>query len=86
MLREMRKTVPQGRFGTEAEAAAAVVFLLSPAASFINGTVLRVDGARPQGRLGWPMEVPDAQVQSRGAVRPFEGFHRAVVPKVFQEK
>ena len=86
MLREMRKTVPQGRFGTEAEAAAAVVFLLSPAASFINGTVLRVDGARPQVRLGWPMEVPDAQVQSRGAVRPFEGFHRAVVPKVFQEK
>jgi citronellol/citronellal dehydrogenase len=86
MLREMRKTVPQGRFGTEAEAAAAVVFLLSPAASFINGTVLRVDGARPQVRLGAALEVPDAQVQSRDAVRPFDGFHRAVVPKVFQEK
>jgi citronellol/citronellal dehydrogenase len=86
MLRQMRRTVPQGRFGTEAEAAAAVVFLLSPAASFINGAVLRVDGGRPQVRMGWPMEVPDAQVQSRDAVRPFDGFHRATVPKVFQEK
>ena len=60
MLREMRKTVPLGRFGTEAETSAAVVFLLSPAASFISGDVLRVDGARPQVRMGWPMEVPDA--------------------------
>ena len=86
MLREMRRTVPQGRFGTEAEAAAAAVFLLSPAASFINGAVLRVDGARPQVRMGWPMEVPDAGVQQRDSVKPFDGFHRAVVPKVFQGK
>jgi citronellol/citronellal dehydrogenase len=85
MLRAMRKTVPQGRFGTEAEVSAAIVFLLSPAASFINGTTLRVDGARPQVRLGWPMKVPDAQVQQRPAVRPFNGFHRATTPKVFQE-
>ncbi|RYF38611.1 MAG: SDR family oxidoreductase, partial [Comamonadaceae bacterium] len=54
MLREMRKTVPLGRFGTEAETSAAIVFLLSPAASFISGTCLRVDGARPQVRMGWP--------------------------------
>ncbi|MEO8654323.1 MAG: SDR family oxidoreductase [Ramlibacter sp.] len=85
ILREMRKTVPLGRFGSEAEASAAVVFLLSPAASFISGAVLRVDGARPQVRMGWPMQVPDRQVQARDAVRPFDGFHRAVVPKVFQE-
>jgi citronellol/citronellal dehydrogenase len=86
MLREMRKTVPLGRFGTEAETAAAVVFLLSPAASFITGAVLRVDGARPQVRMGWPMHVPDAQAQQREAVKPFEGFHRAVVPKVFRQE
>ena len=85
MLRAMRQTVPQGRFGNEAEVSAAIVFLLSPAASFINGTTLRVDGARPQVRMGYPMKLPDAQAQQRAAVRPFDGFHRASTPKVFQE-
>lgn len=84
MLREMRNTVPQGRFGTEAETSAAIVFLLSPAASFISGSVLRVDGARPQMRMGWQQAVAQADVQTRDAVKPFNGFHRAVTPKVFQ--
>ena len=84
MLREMAKTIPAGRFGTEAETAAGIVFLLSPAASFISGSTLRIDGARPQARLGYPMRIPDATVQARDAVKPFNGFHRATVPKVFQ--
>ena len=84
MLREMRNTVPQGRFGNEAETSAAIVFLLSPAASFISGTVLRVDGARPQMRMGWQQAVAKPDVQTRDAVKPFDGFHRAVTPKVFQ--
>jgi citronellol/citronellal dehydrogenase len=85
MLRAMRQTVPQGRFGTEAEASASVVFLLSPAASFISGSTLRVDGARPQGRVGWDMKLPDAQTMQRLAVKPFDGFHRAQTPRVFSE-
>ena len=84
MLREMAKTIPAGRFGTEAETAAGIVFLLSPAASFISGTTLRIDGARPQARMGYPMRSPDAAAQARDAVKPFSGFHRATVPKVFQ--
>lgn len=84
-LRAMRKTVPLGRFGNEAEVSAAIVFLLSPAASFISGSTLRVDGARPQVRMGWPLALPDAGVRARPAVREFGGFHRAVVPRVFQE-
>ncbi|MGC4367691.1 SDR family oxidoreductase [Hydrogenophaga sp. R2] len=84
MLRQMRQTVPLGRFGTEAETSAAIVFLLSPAASFISGTVLRVDGARPQVRVGWGDISAPAAVQQRDAVRPFDGFHRASVPRVFQ--
>lgn len=84
MLREMRTTVPLGRFGNEAETSAAITFLLSPAASFISGTVLRVDGARPQVRMGWgQVAAPDA-VQQRDAVKPFDGFHRYVTPRVFQ--
>jgi len=83
MLREMAKTVPLGRFGTEAETAAGIVFLLSPAASFISGTTLRIDGARPQVRMGWPMRVADTAAQQRDAIKPFNGFHRATTPKVF---
>ncbi|WP_280154848.1 SDR family oxidoreductase [Piscinibacter sp. XHJ-5] len=85
MLRAMRGTVPLGRFGTEAETSAAIVFLLSPAASFISGSVLRVDGARPQVRMGWPMAVPDAQAAERPAIRAFDGFHRAAMPRVLSE-
>ncbi|MDP2262509.1 MAG: SDR family oxidoreductase [Hydrogenophaga sp.] len=84
MLREMRNTVPAGRFGNEAETSAAIVFLLSPAASFISGTVLRVDGARPQVRMGWGQVAAPEEVQQRDAVKPFGGFHRYVTPKVFQ--
>ncbi len=79
-----RKLVPLGRFGTEAETAAGIVFLLSPGASFISGTTMRIDGARPQSRLGWPMTTADEASQQREAVKAFDGFHRAVVPKVFQ--
>ena len=83
MFKEMTKTVPLGRFGTEAETSGGIVFLLSPAASFISGTTLRIDGARPQARMGWPMKVPKPEVQQRAAVKAFDGFHRAIVPKVF---
>jgi citronellol/citronellal dehydrogenase len=83
MLREMRETVPAGRFGNEAETSAAIVFLLSPAASFISGSVLRVDGARPQVRMGWGQVAAPDDVQQRNAVKPFDGFHRYVTPKVF---
>lgn len=38
------RTVPMRRFGTSEEIAEAVTFLLSDAASFVNGVVLPVDG------------------------------------------
>ena len=85
MLREMRQTVPLGRFGTEAETSAAVVFLLSPAANFISGTVLRVDGARPQVRMGWPTQMAQPEVQQREAVKAYEGFHRASAPQLLRD-
>jgi len=82
MLREMTKTIPLGRFGTEAETSAGIVFLLSPAAAFISGSTLRIDGARPQVRMGWPMKVATKDVLQRAAIKPFNGFHRAQMPKV----
>jgi 3-oxoacyl-[acyl-carrier protein] reductase len=37
-------SIPQGRLGFPEELASAIVFLLSPAASYINGVLLPVDG------------------------------------------
>jgi citronellol/citronellal dehydrogenase len=85
LLRQMTRTVPLGRFATEAEISAGIVYLLSPAASFINGSTLRIDAGRPQVRMGWPMQPADDQIGQRSAIKPFEGFHRALVPKMFAQ-
>jgi citronellol/citronellal dehydrogenase len=69
-------TIPLQRFGTEAEAAAAVVFLLSPAASFITGTCIRVDGGAPNAKPGWW----DLQAVEHNV--PFDGFHRSALPAI----
>ena len=44
----MRETVPAGRFAQPEEVAAAIAFLCSPAAAYINGVSLAVDGGRMQ--------------------------------------
>ena len=61
---------PIGRHGTEAEVSAAVVFLLSPAAAFITGSCLRVDGGVPNARPAWPLKPPRE-------LKPFNGFVEA---------
>jgi len=71
-------SVPLNRFGTESEVSAAIVFLLSPAAAFVSGACLRVDGAAPNAKRVWPMV-------GSGPNAPFEGFHRAEVPAILSE-
>src|SRR5947208_15676708 len=46
-IRSLPNQVPLGRLGTESEISAAIVFLLSPAASFITGSCIRIDGGVP---------------------------------------
>ena len=75
-IRALPKRVPLGRLGTESEVSAAIVFLLSPAAAFISGSCLRVDGAVPNAK-----RVAD-RIGSGKATAAFEGFHLAKKPKV----
>jgi 3-oxoacyl-[acyl-carrier protein] reductase len=42
----MQNSVPAKRFGTAAEVAALIAFLATPAAAYINGTSIPVDGGR----------------------------------------
>ena len=45
---EMQRSVPAGRFAEAREVAAAIAFLCSPAAGYVNGVSLPVDGGRMQ--------------------------------------
>ncbi|MEZ4428797.1 MAG: SDR family oxidoreductase [Nannocystaceae bacterium] len=78
LVRELPKSVPLSRLGTEAEVSAAICFLLSPGAAFISGSTLRVDGAAPNASRIWPVLEHDR-------APAFHGFHRAVTPKVLQD-
>jgi len=42
----MQREIPLGRFGKPEEIAAAAAFLASPAAAYITGTNVTVDGGR----------------------------------------
>ena len=77
-IRGMSKLVPLQRLGTESEVSAAIVFLLSPAAAFISGACLRIDGAAPNAKRIWP------EVGTGGSTAPFDGFHLATTPNVLQ--
>ena len=46
VIAAMQATVPAGRFADAAETAAAIAFLCAPAAAYINGVSLPVDGGR----------------------------------------
>jgi 3-oxoacyl-[acyl-carrier protein] reductase len=48
IARGMLATVPAGRFADAHEIAAAIAFLASPAAAYVNGVSLAVDGGRMQ--------------------------------------
>ena len=78
-IRGMEKLVPLRRLGTESEVSAAIVFLLSPAAAFISGACLRIDGAAPNAKRVWP------EVGTGGSTEAFDGFHLASTPKVLRD-
>ena len=73
---EFPPSVPLQRYGTEAEISSAIVYLLSPAAAYITGTCVRVDGGTPNYRPGyWKLQPVRNNL-------PYDGFHRAVLPEL----
>ncbi len=74
----LREHVPLKRIGTESEVSAAIVFLLSPAAAFVSGSTLRIDGAASLGSRAWPLH------KAQSPSEPFNGFHRAYLPDVLK--
>ena len=83
-IRGLAKKVPLGRLGTESEVSAAVVFLLSPAAAFISGSYLRVDGAVPNAKPVWEGRR-SAEPSARAKTEAFDGFHLAQLPKILRD-
>ena len=77
MIPYLKQHLPAQRLGSEAEVSAGVVFLLSPAAAFITGSQMQIDGGAPLGGRHWPLENHDK-------CEVFNGFHRAVDPAVLR--
>jgi citronellol/citronellal dehydrogenase len=78
-LLEYPERVPLQRYGTEAEISAAIVFLLTPAAAYITGSCIRVDGGTPNARQTWDLQKSDKNI-------PFEGFHLSELPEMLRKQ
>jgi NAD(P)-dependent dehydrogenase (short-subunit alcohol dehydrogenase family) len=57
----MMKNIPWGRFGTPEDVAQAALFLASPAADYVTGEVLSVNGGAFAGRAYLPLGGPKAR-------------------------
>lgn len=77
LIPKLKQHVPLRRMGDESEVSAAVVFLLSPAAAFITGVTLQIDGAASLGSAVFPLGT-----EARS--EPYGGFHRAVTPEILK--
>lgn len=77
-LLEYADLVPMARYGTESEISGAITYLLSPAAAYVTGTCLRVDGGAPNKRQTWTQDYKATNIPE------FNGFHRAVTPEILK--
>ncbi|GHG88923.1 SDR family oxidoreductase [Comamonas sp. JC664] len=75
MIPLLKKEVPLQRLATESEVSAAIVFLLTDAAAFITGDVIKIDGGASCNTKIFPLEETTAS-------KPYEGFHRATAPRI----
>ena len=67
-IEESIKDIPMKRMGTESEVSSMITFLLSPAANYITGESIRIDGASSLWRKTWVLDEP------QNVPEPFDGF------------
>lgn len=81
ILPRLREGVPLKRLGTESEVSAAVCYLLSPAAAFVSGECIKVDGA-----AACNTRNPLFPSIDHDRSKPYQGFHRAVTPRALKQQ
>lgn len=64
-LQAFQRRVPLKRFATAEEIAAGIAFLLSPAAAFVTGQVLTMDGGQSLWGDIWPIPEPEGEAEVR---------------------
>lgn len=77
-IRNYTGSIPMRRWGNVAEVSSAIVYLLSPAAAYITGACLQIDGGGGRSESG-PWDVP-----THWSCEPFDGFHRASLPEALK--
>jgi citronellol/citronellal dehydrogenase len=75
---KLRGEVPLQRLAEEAEISAPIVFLLTPAAGFVTGICIAIDGGASRNTKLFPL-------QGGQNSKAYDGFHRAVKPKVLEK-
>jgi len=78
VIPQMRGLIPAKRMGDEDEISSTIVFLLSPAASYMTGACLCVDGGSSLNTKLYPL-------QNHNRMPPQNAFHRAVKPKAVKD-
>ena len=78
VIPQMRGLIPAKRMGDEDEISSTIVFLLSPAASYMTGACLCVDGGSSLNTKLYPLK-------DHNRMPPQHAFHRAVKPKAVKD-
>lgn len=78
LIRDYAINVPLQRFGNVSEVSSAIVYLLSPAAAFVTGACIRIDGGGLKAGGTWKLAQHDKSV-------PFDGFHRPSLPELLKQ-